>query len=62
MKDVVKHITETIAVIMINVFAWLAPLEYALKILVLLTTLVYTTLQIVSVAMSLNRRFKEKRK
>lgn len=61
MKDVVKHITETIAVITINVFAWLAPIEAALKILVLLTTLVYTILQIVSVAMSLKKRLKEKR-
>jgi len=56
MKDVIKHITETLAVIMINIFAWLAPIEAALKILVLLSTLIYTVLQIYFVYVSILKR------
>lgn len=51
-----KHITETLAVIMINIFAWLAPVEAALKILVLISTLIYTVLQIISVYLSIKKR------
>lgn len=62
MRDVVKHITELFAVILINVGAWFAPLEAALKILVLISTLIFTIVQTVNVIIVIRKRRADARK
>lgn len=56
-----KNIAETLMVIMINIGAWVAPLEDILKILALMATLVFTLLQIAIVYKRLKGHMKDAR-
>jgi len=56
MRDVVKHITELFAVILINVGAFYTPLEAVLKLLVLFFTIIFTVVQTINILISIKKK------
>ncbi len=56
LNNVQKNITELFTVILINVGAWFAPVEATLKVLVLISTLIFTIVQTVNVIIVIRKR------